>query len=388
MDRSPSPDARAERRTQRARDASEQPFRLAMDHAPIGMALADLDGHWFRVNTALCELLGRDADTLTGLVVEDITHPDDVAASHEQMAPLLAGERDAYAFEKRYLHGDGHELEAAVTVSLVRDEHGAPLYVIGQIVDITQRKRTEARLRAAVAELQEANEALENFALVASHDLKSPLAAVQGLLATTIERPQQPLGDRDRELLARALDQAAGLATSVDGLLALSRARIQPLARQPVDLDEVIDDVARILQDDITAVGATIHHADLPTVDGDVTLLRLLVQNLVANGVKFRSPDRAPVIEVAAQRQGPWWRITFHDNGRGFAQEDAEAIFQLFGRTGEGRRIDGAGIGLATCRKILERHDGTIHAEPRDQGARFVVHLPAGGRPGSDGSDP
>lgn len=376
-------DITARHQAQRARDASEQRFRSAMEHAPIGMALIDLDGHWFRVNVALCELLGRDADALTGAVVEDITHPDDLAASHAQMGPLLAGERDAYAFEKRYLHADGHVVDAAVTVSLVRDEADAPLYVIGQIVDITQRKRTEERLRATVAELKDANEALENFALIASHDLKSPLAAVQGLLATTIERPEQPLSDRDRDLLGRALDQTASLASSVDGLLALSRARTQALARQPVNLAELLDDVARILEHDITAVGATIHHGDLPTVEGDATLLRLLVQNLVANALKFRCPDRPPVLEVDAARQGAWWRITFSDNGRGFAPGDAEAIFELFGRTGDGRRIDGAGIGLATCRKILERHGGTIHGEPRDRGARFVVHLPAVGR-GSD----
>jgi PAS domain S-box-containing protein len=382
-------DVTGERTAQRDLDDSERRFRLAMEHAPIGMALADLRGSWIRVNDALCRLLGRRRDELIGHVVDQVTHPDHIDRSHAEMGTLLAGERDHFTFDKQYLHGDGHVVDAAVTASLVRDDDGEPLYVIGQIVDITERNRTEARLRTTVRELERANEALENFATIASHDLKSPMAIVQGLLQTLVSRSPDGLEAADHDLLHRALTHASTLTGAIDGLLEMSRTRTQPLQFEPVDLNDTLAEVEELLRDDIDREAATIDAGQLPTVHGDPVLLRLLLQNLVANAIKFRHDDRAPDVTVEVDRDATSWEVAVTDNGRGFDEQDEEAIFELFGRTGDGERIEGAGIGLATCRQIAQRHGGSIRAIARDGGARFVVSLPLGpSDPTTTSSDP
>ena len=369
-------DVTGEREAQRDLHDSERRFRLAMDHAPIGMVLADLNGSWIRVNDALCRLLGRSREELVGRVVDRVTHPDDIDRSHGEMGPLLSGERDHFTFDKRYIHADGHTVDVAVTASLVRDDNGDPLYVIGQIVDITERIRTEARLRDTVQELQRANEALENFATIASHDLKSPMAIVQGLLQTIVARSPDALGTRDLDLLQRALTHTSTLTGAIDGLLELSRMRTRPLQVGPVDLNETLHEVRDLLRVDIERAGATIDIDGLPTVTGDPVLLRLLLQNLVANAIKFRHDDRPPTVAFHVEKDQTSWELSVTDNGRGFEEQDEEVIFELFGRTGDGERIEGAGIGLATCRQIAERHGGSIRAFAMDGGARFVVRLP------------
>ena len=360
-------------------------LQLAMEHAPIPMALTDLAGHWTQVNHAMCELLGRDRGQLVGSVVEQITHPDDIETSHHQMQQLLAGGADHYTFEKRFVHTGGAVVSAQVTACLLRDADGHPHSVLVQIVDVTERNRTEAQLRSTVAELQDANQqletanrSLEHFTTIASHDLRSPLATVHGLLETAIAHTGTSDADMaDLGLLDRALQHTAGLLATVDSLLELSRIRnTTTLARRTVDLHLLLDELSDTLAAESDHTGATIERGPLPPVEGDPILLRVLLQNLLSNAIKFRHPDRPPVITIEVVEHPDVWVLTVTDNGRGFDPADAEVIFELFGRTTQGHQHQGAGIGLATCRQIAQQHGGTIHAHPLPQGARFVVTLP------------
>lgn len=363
----------------RAADArlreSERRFRLSMANAPIGMALVGLDGSWLAVNDRLCRILGRSEDELRALTFQDITHPDDLDVDLKYLQQLLAGEIGHYSMEKRYFHADGHVVWILLSGSVVRDDAGQPLYYIAQIQDITERKRREQELRHLNTQLADSNAELERFASVASHDLRSPLTAVRGFLDLVLAHGGDLPGDT-YEWLERAHHNTKHLAETVDALLELARVGHQPLSTEPVDLHAVIDDAAEVLRPQLDDADAHLDVQQLPTVQADRTQLRLVFQNLLANALKFRSPQRPLAITISATERDSTWELHLQDNGDGFDPDDAEMIFEPFARTTSGQRADGAGIGLATCRRIITRHGGSIHAQPLDPGARVTFTLP------------
>jgi PAS domain S-box-containing protein len=357
-----------------ARHRAQERFERSFADAPIGMGLTGLDGRFLQVNDALCELVERPPDELMELTFAQVTHPADLIAESVLAEQVRAGEIDGYSLEKRLLAADGSEVWALVRVSLVRDEDGHPLHTIEQVVDLTEHRRIEEELRRT-------NVGLQRFAEVASHDLRTPLGTVRSLLESVLVHAGDDLEDQARLLLERAIAQTSTMTGTLDALLTLAVAGNRPLQLAPVALDEIVTEASEALAPQLTEVTVSPRVGDLPQVRGDRDLLRILVQNLLANAIKHRSPDRALEIEVSATcpRDGVW-EVVVEDNGRGFADDDREHIFELFGRTAEGAKLEGAGIGLATCRRIAERHGGSIHAEPLTPGARFVVTLP--GEPG------
>lgn len=359
----------------RLRD-SEERFRLAMANAPIGMALIGLDGSWLEVNDRVCQIVGRSREELRGLTFQDLTHPEDLDADLTQMQQLFVGEIDHYTMEKRYLHAAGHLVWVLLSAAFVRDAAGTPLYGIAQIQDITDRKHREAELRRANTQLAASNAELERFAAVASHDLRSPLAMVRSLLDLTLTHEGDQLPHDSAAWLERARVQTDRSLETIDALLVLARASHEPLTTTDVEVAAVIDDVVAVLGPTLDDAGTQLSVEPLPTVAADRTQLRLVFQNLLSNAVRFRHPDRPLAITVSATDRGDAWELTVADNGVGFDPEDAEVIFEPFGRTHEGAKLDGAGIGLATCRRIVERHGGRIRAAPLDPGARISFTLP------------
>jgi len=355
---------------------SERRFRLAMANAPIGMALVGLDGSWLEVNDQLCRLLGRSEEQLRGWTFQDLTHPDDLDADLELMHQVVAGEIDHYSIEKRYLHADGHAVRTLLSASLVHDEQGGPLYGIAQIQDITESKHREDELRQANAQLAASNAELERFATVASHDLRSPLVAVRGFLDLVLARHGDDLVGDTEEWIARAQENVDTLFETVDALLELARVSHQPLSTAPVDVTTVVDEVLDLVGPQLDAADARVSLAPLPTVDADRAQLRLVFQNLITNALRYRDPGRRLSITIEATERQSTWELSVEDNGVGFDPADAELMFEPFGRTTSGEKLEGAGIGLATCRRIIERHGGTIRAEPREVGARVAFMLP------------
>lgn len=354
---------------------SEQQFRLAMANAPIGMALVGLDGSWLEVNERLCQLVGRTRDELRRLRFQDLTHPDDLDSDLALMRQLFVGEIDHYTMEKRYVHADGHTVWALLSAAFVRDDDGVPRYGIAQVQDITERKRQEDDLRRANTQLAASNAELERFASVASHDLRSPLATVRSWLDLVLERYGGELPGDAIDWLQRAHHNTDRLLETVDALLQLARVSNQPLSTTTVDANAVVAEVLEDLAPQLEAAGATLHVAELPTVQADRAQLRLVVQNLIANAIAFRDPDQGLVITIVAVDHPAIWEVQVQDNGIGFDPDDAEVIFQPFRGTTSGPQAKGAGIGLATCRRIIERHGGEIHAEPLDAGARITFTL-------------
>ena len=356
---------------------SEQRFRLAMTNAPIGMALVGLDGSFVEVNDRVCELLDRPRERLFELTFQDITHAEDLDTDLAYVNQLLVGEIAHYEMEKRYLRPSGEVVWALLGGSLVRDDAGEPLYFIAQIVDISERKRVLLELERTSRSLERSNAELQRYASVAAHDLRSPLATLGGFLELLSHRYADRLDTQGAQILQVARRVTMQLAETVEGLLELAQVGGDALTHELVGVPEVLDEVVESIGPLLVTADADLRIGALPKVRGDRAQLRLLLQNLLVNAVKFRDPARRLVVTIGAERSPPLLRFTVADNGRGVDPADREAIFEPFSRMQGGHDSSSIGIGLATCKRIVERHGGRIGVDPAEPGASFWFTLPA-----------
>ncbi|MEV6781374.1 ATP-binding protein [Streptomyces sp. NPDC051098] len=233
------------------------------------------------------------------------------------------------------------------------------------------------RLDEQAADLRRSNAELEQFAYVASHDLQEPLRKVSSFTQLLQRRYAGQLDDRADQYIGFAVDGANRMQRLINDLLAFSRVGRVHNQQEVVDLETVADGTVEALSVAIEESGAEITRDPLPTVVGDATQLGMLWQNLIANAVKFRSPDRNPRIHVEARRDGDTWRFAVTDNGIGIGPEFAEKVFVIFQRLHTKDAYPGNGIGLAMCKKIVEFHGGTIAIDTtHSKGTRIQFTLP------------
>jgi signal transduction histidine kinase/DNA-binding response OmpR family regulator len=245
-------------------------------------------------------------------------------------------------------------------------------------MDITKRKRAEEALRAYSHRLEESNRELENFAFIASHDLKEPLRKIEYFCKQLEQTAGLTISETERDYLGRMQKAAARMRRMIEDLLALSRVMIQ---RQPftrVDLNQAAKTVLDDLEVLIQRSQGRVEVSELPVIQADPIQMHKLFQNLIGNALKFNKPDQPPLIRVySRQIEQNQVEITVADNGIGFNMQDAEKLFQPFQRLHRTSSYEGSGIGLSICKKIVERHRGTITAVGKPgQGATFVVELP------------
>jgi PAS domain S-box-containing protein len=328
-------------------------FELAFANAPIGMALVAPDGRWLHVNDAVCEMTGYPREELLTKTFQDITHPDDLDADLDHVQSMLAGEIASYDMEKRYIRADGAVIWVLLSVSLVWDGMGSPRYFISQIQDITARRRIEAELRRSNAEL-------EQFAYAVSHDLSEPLRTISGFADLLNRRHADALPPEAQEFLEYVSSGAVRMHELLQALLRYARVGEGTIARVPVDLGKVAEDVLADLQATVRDREAAVQIGELPTVSGDEPQLRQLLHNLVANALKFTAPERRPEVEVSASRESDGWRVDVADRGIGIPPERADRAFELFRRVHVGGEYPGTGVGLALSKKVVERHGGRI----------------------------
>jgi PAS domain S-box-containing protein len=488
-------------RARRALRESEERFAGAFEGAAVGLMLAAPDGTVLRANRALCELTGWPEAELTGRRFEELLHPEERGADAAVIDAMLKGRTQRLAAERRFLVADGGTRFVRINLSLIRTSDDLPLHFVGQIEDVTERRRmiealtvsearykgliahlpdstihlfdhdlrlvvsegdklrehgfdpqalegqlladvvppaTYARLapeyRAALAgetrsfdldtvdpaatywvqmaplrddlgriiggmavsrditgrrvaeraleerarELERSNAELEQFAYVASHDLSEPLRMVSSYLQLLRRRYHGQLDADADAFIDYAVDGSSRMRDLIDDLLTYSRAGRgdQPLV--PVDSGAVAEWAAGGVRAVVGGREVRVTIGELPTVLGDRQQLGQLFQNLIGNAVKFVPEDRMPEIEVGAERDGDRWRFHISDNGIGLDPAHAERIFRMFQRLHTRDDYPGTGIGLAIAKKVVERHGGTIWAEPRPGGGcRFSFTLPA-----------
>lgn len=248
----------------------------------------------------------------------------------------------------------------------------------GLMAEIGKRQYAEKELSAYSDELTRSNKELEDFAYVASHDLQEPLRKIQAFGNLLLGEYGDSLGVEGADYLKRMHSAANRMSTLIEDLLAFSRVTRTAHRKQAVDLEVVLNDVVSDLETRIAETKAEVKIGKLPTVSADPTHMRQLFQNLIGNAIKFHRPDVDPRVVVSSKQKDGGYQITVSDNGIGFDEKYLDRIFAVFQRLHERSNYEGTGIGLAVCRKIVERYDGTITARStKNEGSTFIIWLPA-----------
>lgn len=270
---------------------------------------------------------------------------------------------------------DGARLSFILTATPFRSPDGDLIGIVEDFKDITERKRAEAKLEQTLVELARSNAELQQFAYVASHDLQEPLRMVASYVQLLSRRYKGQLDDDADDFIAYAVDGVTRMKALINDLLAYSRVGSHSKPKESTDYKFVLDRTLANLQTAIGDSEAMITHDPLPVVPADATQLDQLFQNLISNAIKFRS-EHPPRIHISAEKKGNVWLFSVSDNGIGIDPQYADRIFQIFQRLHNKTDYPGSGIGLAICKKIVERHGGRIwvKSEP-GKGSKFYFTI-------------
>lgn len=366
---------------------------LILNSAGDGICGLDLQGRITFANPAAARILRQRIEELIGLPEAEVFAGFRAEATGAHPKEVAATRRDGSTFVAEF-------------VCSPLTENGK---VIGEVLlfkDITERKAADEALALKASELARSNAELEQFAFVASHDLQEPLRKIQAFgdrLKTKCDEAKLEAG---RDYLERMQNAAARMRNLIDDLLTFSRviSRTEPFAA--VNLRTVVQDVLGDLEFRIEKTGAKVEVGELPTIDADATQMRQLMQNLISNALKFQAPGATPEVSVTARlvsgatpngqttflarktsEAGPageetFCELTVRDNGIGFDEKYLDKIFAVFQRLHGRQEYEGTGVGLAVCRRIVDRHAGRITAQSKPgAGASFIIWLPVRQKP-------
>lgn len=342
----------------------------------------DAQGLVVRVNPLECALLGFSAGEMIGRPIWEFMALDEQEKSAVALRAKLSGAEALTRVEREYKRQDGSAVFLEIHPKLIYNSAGEVVGIRSFMVDITDRKLAEQELQKQAAELARSNAELEQFAYVASHDLQEPLRKIQAFGDRLKTKCADSLNEDGRDYLGRMQSAASRMQTLIHDLLALSRVATHPHPFEELDLHTVVFDVVSDLESRIEQAGGRVEVGALPAVMADRLQMSQLFQNLIGNALKFHKPGQRPLVQVRAEAApagslGAQCRLIVEDNGIGFDQKYQERIFQVFQRLHGRSEYEGSGIGLAICRKIAERHGGSIRAESSPgAGAKFIVTLP------------
>jgi len=384
-------DISARRRAEEALAEEHNLFGNIMDALPDQVFVKDMDGHFVIDNIAHRRFLGAGSiDHVEGKLEADF-FPEEVAVKYDALAEkvIQTGE-PVLNHEDVVVDGKGRVTWLSMTKLPLRDTDGKMIGIVCVSANINQRKENEEKLRMAAAQLQRSNSELQEFASVASHDLQEPLRKIQAFGDRLRLKCGSSLGESGNDYLERMQDAARRMQTLLHDLLTLSRVTSKAQPFQKVKLGEVLRQVASDMEVRIEQLGARLEIESLPEAEVDASQMRQLFQNLISNALKFQRPGVKPEVIIsskvfdgeeqtipACMPGDKVCRISVRDNGIGFDEKYAERIFTVFQRLHSRSEYEGTGIGLAVCRKIMERHGGTIVARSSEgEGATFIVTLP------------
>ncbi|MBK9569248.1 MAG: PAS domain S-box protein [Chitinophagaceae bacterium] len=284
---------------------------------------------------------------------EAVVHPDDLKRVNEELRMALNDEKE-YDTEFRIIRKDNAIHYVKGNALVLKDQSGNAIRMTGTNADITERKEAEI-------EILQLNQNLDQFANITAHDLQEPIRMVSGFLGLLSKKYNDVLDEQGQSYIYRAKDGADRMSILIKDLLEFSRSGNKAAKKEPVDFAEVMDLVKKDLSIVMADTGATLHIPEfLPTVTGTQSAFYRLILNLVSNGIKFRKKDTVPEVTLTVNELPDYWEFHLQDNGIGVAEKDQPKLFNAFQRLHRREEYPGTGLGLVTCKKIVETHGGKI----------------------------
>ena len=348
----------------------------------------DTENNIAKSNRAFAEMVGQTTEALVGASLYDLLPHGLAKKYHEEDLEIIRSGTAKMGIVERVSTPDGSKsFWYRSNKTPVFDSEGTAIGLVIYAEDVTgemearqQLKASEQQQRAYSRQLEESNQSLQEFAYVISHDLREPLRSITAytqLLQRQLRN--QALSTDAQEFMQFIVDAAKRMDRQINGILEYSRVGRAMLSLENLPLHNVLETVERNLHAQIADAGATLEApSDLPEIAADRVQLTLLLQNLVSNALKYRKPDVPPRIRISAERQNRHWEFAVADNGIGIEPQYLESIFGVFQRLHNRTDIEGSGIGLSICRRIVQRHGGRIWAESEfGTGSTFRFTLPA-----------
>lgn len=362
------------RQAEAALRENEERFRATFEAGPIGMAFVGPDHRFVKVNKALCEMLGYAERELAALTFADVTHPDDVEIDRKLAERVFKGEIPRYGIEKRYVAKNGEVLWVNLSAAAIRDHAGNVLYKLEMVENITHRKRAEEAMMDAL-------KSLEAFSYSVSHDLRSPLRAINGFSNALLEDHAAGLNADAQRYLNLIRTNALNMGRLIDDLLSFSRFGRQKIRVSDIDMEKL----ARAAFDELERANPgrppRLDISPLPRARGDYSMIRQVFFNLLSNAIKFTGAGDNAIIEIGGVTEGNENVYYVKDNGVGFDMRYADKLFGVFQRLHSAAEFEGTGVGLAIVQRIIHRHDGRVWADGKEnEGATFYFTLPIRGR--------
>jgi PAS domain S-box-containing protein len=361
---------------QSAEDTSDT-FRQLLEAAPDAIVVVDSTGLIVLANSMTEKNFGYRQDELVGQPIEILVP--------ERFQHMHVSHRDGFftkpstrpmgsGIELTAQRKDGSEFPAEISISPLQTDKG--LLVTAVVRDITERKQAQRQLQQHAAELERSNAELEQFAYVASHDLQEPLRIVASYSQLLARRYQDKLDSDANEFIDFIVDGASRMQILINDLLSYSRVGTRGQGFEPTDFNKVIESALQNLELSLEDKAATVTHDNMPTLMADRVQVMQLFQNLISNAIKFHG-NAPPQIHLGVEKQADEFVFQVRDNGIGIDPQYAERIFLVFQRLHGKREYPGTGIGLAICKKIVERHGGRIWVESAPgEGSTFFFTIP------------
>jgi PAS domain S-box-containing protein len=365
------------RRVKVALQDSEALYHSLVENLPICVYRIDLEGRVTFGNSAYLKDLGQSLDELSGKTVFDM-FPEGQAKKYDaDDRRVIETGQVFHDVEEHYVRGEKMYVE--VLKCPVHDHEGRTVGIQGLYWDVTARWRAEEQLRKSLAELARSNADLHQFAGAASHDLHAPLRRIVTLVEFIREDSESRFDAETEQYLAYIVSSAEHMQELIHDLLAHSRVGALDEPLELVECDMVVQNALSNLADSVRESRAHVQAEHLPRVMGNRVELTQLFQNLIGNAIKYRG-EEPPHVYVHAESREDDWLFRVVDNGIGIAPEHHEGVFEAFRRLHGDEDYPGTGIGLATCKKIVERLDGSIWVESEvGQGSTFLFTLPRRG---------
>lgn len=358
------------------REFAEEKFSELLEAAPDGIVIVDRAGNIQLVNRQVEKLLGYSRSELLGKPIE-VLIPSKLAQGHPQNRETffdnptlrpMGSDLNLFALRK-----DQSELPVEISLSPFQAPDGAQ--VIASIRDVTKSRENIKLVSAYARLLERSNQELQEFAYIASHDLQEPLRAVSSYLQLLEKRYKGQLDEKADQYIQFAVGGAMRMQQLIHDLLQLSRVGTHGKEMMTTNLNVSLTDALRNLETAIQESNAKVTAAKLPTLAVDRIQIATLFQNLIGNAIKF-TKNSTPIIQISAQAKGDRWQIAVKDNGIGIDPKYHTRIFTVFQRLHTREEYSGTGIGLAVCKKIVERHGGELWVESEEgQGSTFYFTL-------------